>query len=98
MIYQLYQAHADLMYPLRRFARIGAGMARLCEFGPYTPSTVRHFSAVFSLIAESGMTHHRPSFGMGEVMVGERVVGVTEKTADDTPFGTLLRFRKDSNV
>ena len=29
MMYQLYQAQADLLFPLRQFARIGAGLARL---------------------------------------------------------------------
>ena len=29
MMYQLYQTQADLLLPLRRFARIGASLARL---------------------------------------------------------------------
>ena len=30
--------------------------------------------------------------------VGNQLVGVTEEAADDTPFGTLLHFRKDAAI
>jgi poly(3-hydroxybutyrate) depolymerase len=94
MIYQLYQAHADLMYPVRHLARIGAGMVRLMEMGDYTPAAVRQFGAACSLMAESGLTHQRPAYGIDSVTVGNQTVPVTEEVADDTPFGTLLHFRK----
>ena len=54
MMYQLYQAQADLLFPLRQFARIGAGLARLADCGTCVPSLVRHFSAGLTMFAEIG--------------------------------------------
>ncbi|MGE0418117.1 MAG: polyhydroxyalkanoate depolymerase [Acetobacteraceae bacterium] len=98
MIYQLYQAQADLLLPLRTLARFGEGMARVWDLNGYAPATLRHLRATFSLLADSALTHHRPDYGFDSVRVGNDLVGVTEEAADDTPFATLLRFRKDSPV
>ena len=96
MIYQLYQAQADLLQSLRQIARFGASLAKLMEAGPATPPLLHHLRASWSLFAEAGLTHQRPSFRIDEVNLGNQVVAVTEEAADDTPFGTLLHFRKDS--
>jgi poly(3-hydroxybutyrate) depolymerase len=98
MMYQLYQAQADLLFPLRQFARIGAGLARLADCGTCMPSLARHFSAGLTMFAEMGLTHHRPLFGIDVVTVNNHTVAVAEAAADDTPFGTLLHFRKDHAV
>ena len=96
MMYQLYQAQADLLFPLRQFARIGAGMARLADCGACTPPLMRHIAAGLTMFADAGLTHRRPAFGIDVVAVDEQAVAVTEEAADDTPFGTLLHFRKDA--
>ena len=98
MIYQFYQAQADLLQCLRQIARFGAGMAKIMETGPATPPALHHLRASLALFAEAGLTHHRPSFRVTEVDLGNRLVGVTEEAADDTPFGTLLHFRKDAEI
>jgi poly(3-hydroxybutyrate) depolymerase len=98
MMYQLYQAQADLLFPLRQFARMGARLARLADCGTCMPSLVRHFSAGLTMFAETGLTHHRPQFGIDAVAVNNRSVAVAEEAADDTPFSTLLHFRKDHAV
>ena len=98
MIYQLYQVQADLLQSLRPLARFGAGLAKLMQSGPVTSPLLHHLRASWTLFAEAGLTHHRPSFGINEVDLGNRLVGVTEEAADDTPFGTLLHFRKDTPV
>jgi poly(3-hydroxybutyrate) depolymerase len=99
MIYQLYQAQADVLLPLRHAARVGAGMAQLLESGSCVHrSALRHLRASWRLFAEAGLTHHRPSFGIDSVELGDRMVAVTAETADDTPFGSLLHFRKDAAV
>lgn len=98
MMYQLYQTQADLLHPLRMAARVGAGMTRLMDCGAYTPPLLRQLGAGWSLFAESGLTHKRPSFGIDTVAIGNQAVAVTEEAADDTPFGTLLHFRKDSTI
>jgi poly(3-hydroxybutyrate) depolymerase len=98
MMYQLYQAQADLMHPLRQIARLGASVARAVDIGAYTPAAVRQIGAACSLLADSALTHVRPPFGFDSVRVGNQLVGVTEESVDDTPFGSLLHFRKDSQV
>ena len=98
MMYQLYQAQADLLFPLRQFARMGASLARLADCGTCMPSPVRHISAGLTMFAEMGLTHHRPQFGIDVVTVNNDTVAVAEEAVDDTPFGTLLHFRKDHAV
>ena len=98
MIYQLYQAQTDLLGTMRQLARFGAGLAGLIDLGTYTPSPVKHLVAGLTVFAETALTHHRPSFGIDSVSIGNGHVAVTEEAADDTPFGTLLHFRKDSSI
>lgn len=98
MMYQLYQAQTDLLLPLRQAARFGVSLARLMEFGTRPSPLLRHLQAGWSLFADAGLTHHRPPFGIAAVDLGNRLVGVTEEAVDDTPFGTLLHFRKDAAI
>jgi len=93
MIYQLYQTQADLLFPMRQFARIGASVTELAG-GGCGHSVMRHVSAVLTLFADAGLTHARPEFGIDAVKLGDEQVGVIEEPADETPFATLLHFRK----
>ena len=45
MMYKLYQAQADLLYPARQMARFGAGLARAIDMGEFTPPPLRQFGA-----------------------------------------------------
>ncbi len=98
MMYQLYQAQADALTPMRLFARAGAGFARQLEIGPHTPAYLRHMGALCEVLLGAGLTHQRPAFGIEHVRLGNRDVQIIEEVADDTPFATLLHFRKDSAV
>jgi poly(3-hydroxybutyrate) depolymerase len=92
MLYQAYQAHNDIMGPVRALA----GMAIATSGLPRLDSTVlRNLTAAYELIARAGLTHVRPRFGIGSVTVGNREVEVTEEAAHVTPFATLLHFKKD---
>src|SRR5579862_8049455 len=95
MLYQAYQAQADIMGPVRAFAKLAAknGAERLN--GAVRPSPLSNLTAAYDLIARAGLTHVRPPYGIDSVMVGNREVAVTEEAADVTPFGTLLHFKKD---
>ena len=96
MLYQAYQAHSDIMLPVRALA----GMA-MQTIGPpsslngATPDFVRNLTAAYELISRAGLSHTRPPYGIASVTVGNEVVAVTEEAVHVTPFGTLLRFRKD---
>lgn len=98
MIYKLYQTQADLLYPARQLAKIGASLCRSMDLGQYTPGPMRQFGAACSMLAESGLTHHRPDYGFRSTSLGNEMVEVTEEAVFDTPFATLLRFRKTTDV
>lgn len=98
MLYKIYQTQADLLYPARQLARVGAGLARILDMGDYTPSPLRQFGAACTLLAESGLTHKRPEYGFKTVMMGNETVAVSEERTFETPFGTLLHFKKDSAI
>ena len=93
MLYLAYQMQSDMMVPVRTWA----GMAAHSATSPlvtYHPA-IRNLSAVYELIARAGLSHTRPPYGIGTVVVGNREVEVWEDTAARTPFGTLLHFKKD---
>ena len=95
MLYQAYQAHADLMVPVRALASLAA--SRIAP--PFTENLgIRNIMAACELIARAKLTHHRPPFGIDAVMVGNREVAVREEAAYVTPFGTLLHFKKDIDM
>jgi polyhydroxyalkanoate depolymerase len=92
MLYQAYQAHSDIMVPVRAFAGMALATPALRSFDG---STLRNLTAAYELISRAGLTHHRPPFGIESVTVGSREVEVREEAALTTPFGTLLHFKKD---
>jgi poly(3-hydroxybutyrate) depolymerase len=95
MLYQAYQAHSDIMIPVRSWA--GTALRTLGQ--PFTGVAdnvvLRNLTAAYELIARAGLTHARPAFGVDRVMVDNREVLVHEHAALTTPFGTLLHFKKD---
>jgi polyhydroxyalkanoate depolymerase len=99
MLYQAYQAQADMMASLRGFAGIARqGFDQLCECNPYLARTkpVRNLEAGYALLERVGLTHERPPWGIDSVRVGRREVAVHEQATEVLPFGTLLHFAKES--
>jgi len=95
MLYQAYQAHNDIMGPVRTLAGIAAHAIGHPAIGVNGHGAVRNLTAAYELIARAGLTHTRPPFGIDRTTVGNREVEVHEVPAHVTPFGTLLHFRKD---
>ena len=93
MLYLAYQAHADIMVPVRAWASMA--MAAGGQLFPADNPVLRNLSAVYELIARAGLRHTRPAFGIASVNVGNREVEVREEAAHATPFATLLHFKKD---
>jgi poly(3-hydroxybutyrate) depolymerase len=91
MLYQAYQAHSDIMVPVRAWA----GRSLHAVGGKRDNVMLRNLTAAYELIARAGLTHSRPDFGIRGVRVGNREVSVREHAALSTPFGTLLHFRKE---
>jgi polyhydroxyalkanoate depolymerase len=95
MLYQAYQAHSDIMVPVRMLAASACRAIGPPLAGEAGHTTLRNLTAAYELIARAGLTHRRPPFGIDQVKVGNRDVKVTEEFAEVTPFGTLLHFKKD---
>jgi polyhydroxyalkanoate depolymerase len=95
MLYQAYQAHSDIMVPVRALAGMAAKTFGERLNGSARPTALSNLTAAYELIARSGLTHARPPYGIDSVTVGNREVAVTEEAVDVTPFGTLLHFKKD---
>jgi len=104
MLYEAYQAHADIMVPVRAFAGRAARDLAIGSFAANNLSSLangsarpvlRNLTAAYELIARAGLTHERPPYGIDSVTVGDREVPVIEEAADVTPFATLLHFKKD---
>jgi len=95
MLYQAYQAHSDIMIPVRNWA--GTALRTLGQplMGMADNAALRNLTAAYELIARAGLTHARPAFGVDGVTVGNREIAVREHVALTTPFGTLLHFKKD---
>lgn len=95
MKYQIYQTKNDLLHPLREVARFSAAWVRAWDLGCLTPPLFRAIGAANEIFAEARLTHHRPDYAITTAPVGNRTAVITEEAIDDTPFGTLLHFRKD---
>jgi poly(3-hydroxybutyrate) depolymerase len=95
MLYQAYQAHSDIMIPVRNWA--GTALRTLGQplMGMADNAALRNLTAAYELIARAGLTHARPAFGVDGVTVDNREIAVHEHAALTTPFGTLLHFKKD---
>jgi polyhydroxyalkanoate depolymerase len=94
MLYDAYQAQADLMRPLRAAAREAAPHLNPRRNG-MDSLTRRHLSAACEVFNLAEITHQRPDWGIRSVNVQGREVAVTEQVIAVTPFATLRRFRKD---
>jgi polyhydroxyalkanoate depolymerase len=97
MLYQAYQAHADVMGPFRVMAQATGAVLNQPWPGFSDNVMVRAMAAACELVVRSGMSHSRPPFGIDTVRVKGREVAVTEEDVVETPFGNLLHFAKDGS-
>lgn len=94
MMYEAYQAHADMMWPLRTMAKTALPLLNDSSFAWLQSPSNRKLAAACEVLKLAEVTHHRPAFGIDSVMVKGEPVEVVEEAADITPFATLLHFRK----
>jgi polyhydroxyalkanoate depolymerase len=59
---------------------------------------MRRTAATAELVSLWGLSHRRPPFGIDSTVVAGEEVAVTEVAAHQTPFGTLLHFRKETRT
>ena len=95
MLYQAYQAHADVMGPFRLMAQSTGALLKQPWPGLADNVVARTIVAACELVVRTGMSHNRPPFEIPTTMVQGREVAVTEEDVVETPFGNLLHFAKE---
>lgn len=98
MLYNAYQARQDFLAPFRIYADLTASMLREPMAGPWANLFARTMGAAAELVARSGLTHERPSYDIADIKLAGKVVQIIEEPALETPFGTLLHFRKSISL
>jgi poly(3-hydroxybutyrate) depolymerase len=93
-VYHAYQAHADLMWPIRTLARASVPTLNDQRLGLATVPSARRLAAACEVFALTEMTHKRRPFGIDSVCVAGEATPVVEHAVQRTPFATLLHFRK----
>jgi poly(3-hydroxybutyrate) depolymerase len=98
MLYEAYQAHCDVLTPVRLLAQAAGGMLR--QPWPIIGDNllVRSAAAACELVSRSGISHQRPDFGIASTVVDGKKVEVFEETVLHHPFCSLLHFRKAANL
>ncbi len=94
MMYQAYQNHMDLTAPWRTGAGAALKYLNLVPQG-VSDKAFGRLAAALELISRTSLTYTRPAYNLGPIMVGNQAFEVTEEVAFSTPFGSLLRFKKE---
>jgi poly(3-hydroxybutyrate) depolymerase len=90
-LYHAYQAHSDVLSPLRLMAQHHGSLLRVRQ----TEGTpLRRLSAALEVCSRLRLTHSRPAYGIESVLVNGEPQAVEERAMLRLPFGTLLHFAK----
>ena len=97
MLYELFQAQADMAAPVRMAAGLWSEWLTQSQSLFADPDGWRRrMAAACEVFASTGVTHARLPFGIDDVQIGNRRVAVTEEVVHATPFADLLHFAKDT--
>jgi polyhydroxyalkanoate depolymerase len=94
MIYQAYQAYADVLTPVRGMAKSVVDVCDRVHPAVGEHISVRRVAAANALVRLARLTHVRPDFGIKSVQSGGIEVTVSEEVPYRTPFCSLLHFKK----
>ncbi|KGM40865.1 poly(3-hydroxybutyrate) depolymerase [Aquabacterium sp. NJ1] len=105
MLYTTYQAQHTILEPWRVMAQgLADCLHQILPSGPAESSMEellaggvfsRSVAAAQEVFARLKLTHARPAFDIPSVVCQGREYAITEEKVMSTPFGTLLRFRKE---
>ncbi len=98
LLYDAYQAQADLLAPARVFADFWRAAFADTNFGPAANSLFKSIAAGAELFSRAELSHSRPDYRITEASVESRDIAVVEEIALEAPFGNLLHFRKAANL
>ena len=92
MLYTAYELQSELSSPLHWFAQ---QISAVLQSRPYEGTALRKLVAICETLSRLRLSHTRPSFGIGEIRLGEQRIAIREEAVLRLPFGTLQHFRKD---
>ncbi|HXC54018.1 MAG TPA: polyhydroxyalkanoate depolymerase [Rhizomicrobium sp.] len=98
MLYDAYQTQSDLLAPLRAWAGLTSAALTDTFAGPRANYFFKSIAAAAEIVNRAHLIHERPAYEIETVEVEGRAVPVSEVAALETPFATLLHFRKQTNV
>jgi polyhydroxyalkanoate depolymerase len=98
MLYEAYQAQSDFFAPLRAWAGLTSAVFRDTCAGPSANYWMKSVSAAAEIVNRAHLIHERPPYEIDFVTVEGRDALVTEEAALETPFATLLHFKKDTTA
>ncbi|WP_199769061.1 polyhydroxyalkanoate depolymerase [Methylocystis bryophila] len=95
MMYDAYQAYADLSHPVRALASNSNCILSLWSTMQFA-SPLRRMAAYYEIVALAGFTHSRPDYRIREVVTDSGASAkVIEKEIFATPFCGLRRFARE---
>jgi poly(3-hydroxybutyrate) depolymerase len=94
MMYQLYQAQADAMAPMRRMAQFADSLLHQLPLHSAYTQFWRGAAALCETTWRTEITHDRPAFAFRPITVGNHTAEIVEEVVRETPFYSLLHFRK----
>lgn len=97
MRYAAFQAQVDLFTPARMAARAATAALSLAPPWLRELPQVAHTGAALEMLGRAALTHKRPDYGFRQTRVGNHEVAVEEQVVFGTPFGQLVRFRKEGD-
>ena len=92
MMYQAYQAHSDMMWPLRAISRLSVPLLQEPSVAEWPAS--RRAVAACKVLELANVTHARPPWRIDRIEARGESWPVVEEAVLTTPFATLLRFVK----
>jgi len=95
MLYDAYQAQSDLLAPWRAWAGLTSALYRETYAGPRANYMFKGIAAAAEIINRSHLIHERPQFAIDTIEIAGASIPVREEKVFETPFATLLRFKKD---
>ncbi|HEY5347067.1 MAG TPA: polyhydroxyalkanoate depolymerase [Rhizomicrobium sp.] len=98
MLYQAYQAQSDLLAPWRAFADLTRTALGETSAGPAANYIFKSMAAGAEIFSRAHLIHERPAYDIETANVEGQDVPVREEAVLETPFGTLLHFRKETDV
>ncbi|MFG6488425.1 polyhydroxyalkanoate depolymerase [Roseateles sp. BYS78W] len=93
-MYPAYQAHADLLWPLRAATRLSVNFLQDPAITAGWPPA-RQLTAAGKVFELAQVTHTRPAWRIAHIDSGRERWPVVEEAVLTTPFATLLRFRRE---